>query len=343
MAKAPDQKLKLTYLIRFFERNTDEDHPAGMKDILAYLEAQGIHAERKSIYDDIYALSRLGYEVLQTDTRPVAYYLSNRSFELAELKLLVDAVQSSKFISAKKTEELIRKLELLTSKYSEAALQRQVYNTNRVKTVNETVLYTIDSLHEAISQNRRISFHYCEWNLNKELVYRNGGKSYCVDPVALIWDDENYYLVAYESDETRKASEYTEKDIRHYRVDKIRDLSVLDDRRICSAAIGNFRPVEYAKEHFGMFSGEQESVKLCFEKRLVGVMIDRFGKDITLMPAEREDYALARVRVQVSAQFFGWVTGFGPSVTIEGPDRVKKEYRDFLREILSEYGELDEA
>ncbi len=338
MAKSPDQKLKLTYLIRFFERNTDEEHHATMNDILADLERCGIQAERKAIYDDLIALERLGYEIIRDGSRNSEYYLVDRDFELAELKLLVDAVQSSKFISQKRTEELIRKLEEQTSHYRAVQLQRQVYNTNRVKTINETVLYTIDSLHEAISANKRIAFHYCEWNLQKELVYKNDGKIYQVDPVALIWDDENYYLVAYESDESRKPSEYTDEDIRHYRVDKIRDLEVLSDRRICAQAIANFHPAEYVKEHFNMFAGQAEYVKLRFKKHLIGVLIDRFGKEVTILPDETDEgYAVARVRVQVSNQFFGWMTGFGGDIVLQSPENVVNEYKEFLANIQTNY------
>ena len=212
MAKSSGQKLKLLYLIKMLRENTDENHPMSTPDIIKYLENQGIHAERKSIYNDMECLADFGYDVVQVQSRlGGGYYLGSREFELPELKLLVDAVQSSRFITTKKSRELIRKLEQIAGKNDAGKLQRQVYVAGRIKTENESIYYNIDAIHRAIQENRQITFVYLDWNLQKELVPRPGGDK-CVSPWALIWRDENYYLAAYDSED---------RVIKHYRVDKM--------------------------------------------------------------------------------------------------------------------------
>ncbi len=323
MSKTSDQKLKILYLIRYFSENTDEGHPVPMAEVIEYLGSMGISAERKSIYSDIEALKRLGYDIEFRKEHPSGYYLASRDFELAELKLLVDAVQSSKFITQKKSNALIGKIEKLASHYQGRALQRQVYVAKRVKTDNEAVLYNIDYIHEAISRSAKIEFKYCEWNLDKELVYRNNGKVYVTNPVALIWDDENYYLVACDDENSG---------YRHYRVDKMRQIAVSDLCRDNIGQVMDFEPAEYAKEHFGMFSGTDETVKMRFDNKLVGVIIDRFGRDVTII-RKNEEYSVARIRVQVSDLFFAWVAGFRGRFVIEGPDNVREQYIEFLDDI----------
>ena len=211
MAKSSGQKLKLLYLIKMLRENTDENHPMSTPDIIKYLENQGIHAERKSIYNDMECLADFGYDVVQVQSRlGGGYYLGSREFELPELKLLVDAVQSSRFITTKKSRELIRKLEQIAGKNDAGKLQRQVYVAGRVKTENESIYYSIDAIHRAIQENKQISFVYLDWNLKKQLVPRPNGNK-CVSPWALIWREENYYLAAYDSED---------RVIKHYRVDR---------------------------------------------------------------------------------------------------------------------------
>lgn len=323
MAKSADQKLKLVYLIDFFNTNTDENHPASMKDITTFLENNGIHAERKSIYSDVEALNRLGYNIEHRKERPAGYYMAERPFELAELKLLVDAVQSSKFITEKKSGTLINKIEKLTSKHEGIKLQRQVYVANRVKTANENILYNIDPIHEAIATNKKVKFQYTEWNLKKELVFRNEGKFYEVSPITLIWDDENYYLVAYETVSCK---------IKHYRVDKICNTAIMDELRDDVCEVKEFEPAVYGKQHFGMFSGEEETIHLRFVNQLVGVIIDRFGKDIPILKIDNNT-SDARIKVQVSDTFFGWIAGFRGKIVIEGNESVKQQFIKFIEDI----------
>jgi predicted DNA-binding transcriptional regulator YafY len=323
MPKSENQKMKMFYLVDYLKRNTDMDHTVSMKEILEYLDSNGISAERKSIYNDIELLNNYGYDINFKKERPSGYYIGSREFELAELKLLVDAVQSSKFITERKSNSLISKLEKMSSKYEAHNLQRQVYVTNRVKADNEAILYNIDFIHEAIGDNKKIIFKYCEWNTDKKLVYRNHGEDYIVSPVTLLWDDENYYLVAYDDENER---------IKHFRVDKIRDIRVSDMKRDRNDLINEIKPDAYSKQHFGMFSGDVETVTLCFEKSAVGIVIDRFGKEIDIIPRNGECCA-TRVKVNVSNTFFGWIATSRGRIRIEGPETVRQQFISFIDDI----------
>lgn len=321
MPKTSDQKLKLIYLLRYFQECTDETHLVSMNQILEHLHSKGIQAERKSIYKDIETLNFLGYEILFTKEAPSGYYLGSRDFEIAELKLLVDAVQSSKFITEKKSTALIAKIEKLTSHYEGKQLQRQVYVANRVKTENESILYNVDYIHDAINDGKKIEFLYSEWNLEKKLVPRNQGKVYEVDPIMLMWDDENYYLVAYDGEADK---------VKHYRVDKMSGNQISSKSREFRDKYKNFNPAEYAKEHFAMYGGDSEITKVQFRDNLIGVVIDRFGKNVTIMKHGQNSFS-ARLKVQVSNQFFAWIASFAGDAKILEPQSVAEAYQDFLR------------
>ena len=330
MAKSSGQKLKLLYLIKMLQENTDENHPMSTPDIIKYLENQGIHAERKSIYSDMESLADFGYDVVQVQSRlGGGYYLGSREFELPELKLLVDAVQSSRFITTKKSRELIRKLEQIAGKNDAGKLQRQVYVAGRIKTENESIYYNIDAIHRAIQENRQITFVYLDWNLQKELVPRPGGDK-CVSPWALIWRDENYYLAAYDSEA---------KVIKHYRVDKMLHIRMSDESREGKEHFKKLDMADYAKKSFGMFRGKETSVKMLVNNSLAGVIIDRFGKDVMMIP-EDEDHFRVNVDVHVSKQFLGWVFSLGEAVKIIGPDEVVEQMRGEARRLMEQYGEL---
>lgn len=322
MPKSPDQKLKILYLLKLFSEETDEQHTVKMTDIIKYLLSNGISAERKSIYSDLEALDLMGYEIINRREAPAGYYLASREFELAELRLLVDAVQSSKFITGKKSMQLISKIEKLTSRHEGRKLQVQVYVANRVKADNEEILYNIDHIHEAIAGSFKIKFKYGEWTVGRKLVPRNGGAEYIVDPIMLMWYDENYYLVAYDG----KADM-----IKHFRVDKMLSAEVSSDKRCKSVIMRDFDPAEYARKHFGMFSGEEKTVSVRFPKELVGVVIDRFGKNVTIKASG--DFFTARLNVKVSDQFFAWIAGLRGRAVIEGPDEVKESYIGFVEDL----------
>ena len=326
MAKSSNQKLKLLYLIDMFENNTDSEHIITMKDILAKLEANDIKAERKSIYDDIEALRLFGYDIEMTKN-PTGYYLASRQFELPELKMLVDSVQSSKFLSENKSNQLIKKLEKFCSKYEATHLQRQVFVADRVKTPNESIYYNVDEIHKALSSNKCVGFRYLEWTDKKKLETKKDGKTYLVSPVSLVWSDENYYLVAYDT---------VNEKIKHYRVDKMKDIEISDQTRVNNEYVKNFNLAKFSKSTFGMYGGEEVSVEISFTKKFIGVMIDRFGADIPIIPLKTGGYKTA-VKVAKSSQFYGWLTGLGPEVVIEGPDEVIKEYKKYLKEIVANY------
>lgn len=324
MAKSARQKLKLLYIIKLLTENTDENHPASTADIIAYLDANGIHSERKSIYDDIEKLCDFGYDIVQVHSRlGGGYYMASREFELAELKLLVDAVQSSRFITSRKSRSLIKKLELLAGKQDAGKLQRQVYVAGRIKTENESIYYNIDNIHRAIQENRQISFQYLDWNLNKELVPRVGEKRK-VSPWALIWREENYYLAAYDS---------VDGIMKHYRVDKMGHVDVLKDEREGLEQFEIVDPAVYTNLTFGMFSGDEETVTLQFPNRLIGVVLDRFGREADIRPMTDRVFRI-RVRVAVSGQFFGWLAGIGREAVIVSPAAVKEQYQGWLTDIV---------
>lgn len=330
MAKGKNQKFKLAYLKEIMLRETDDSHGISLKQVIEKLDARGVSAERKSIYEDFDDLEKLGVDIIsEKKGRECLYHVGGRQFELAELKLLVDAIQSSKFITEKKSRELIKKVESFASKYEESQLQRQVYVHGRIKTMNESIYYTVDSLHAAIANNKQIEFKYCEWNINKELVPKYDGKIYKVSPWALTWDNENYYMIGYELD-----SETGEDHIKHYRVDKMKNITVLEELRKGKERFKNFDMAAYAKMSFGMYGGDKETVKIEFPNSKVGIFIDRFGKDISIIPVD-DERSVVNVEVAVSSQFFGWIFGLGSDVRIEGPvevvDEMKKEAEAFLK------------
>ena len=321
-------KLRILYIIKFLLEQTDEDNIMSAEDLINSLNRYGIEAERKTIYSDIKVLIEFGIDIISLNGgKTPGYYIGTREFELPELKLLVDAVQASKFITAKKSKELISKIEKLASKNSARQLQRNVFIFNRTKTENERIYYNVDQIHTAVLENRQISFQYTEWNLQKELVTRKNGKIYIVSPWALTWDDENYYLIAFE-EESRK--------IKHYRVDKMKNTEIIEEKRLGKDSFADFDLAFFAKKTFGMYGGRDETVSLVCENRLIGVILDRFSKDVIIIPEDSNHFRV-NVLVSVSPQFFGWITGIGAGIHIEGPKVVKEEYRRFIEEILGNY------
>ncbi|MCI5954039.1 MAG: WYL domain-containing protein [Lachnospiraceae bacterium] len=325
MAKSAGQKLKLLYILKLLTENSDENHPVSTADIISYLESNGIHSERKSIYDDIEKLCDFGYDIIQVQSRlGGGYYMAGREFELAELKLLVDAVQSSRFITTRKSRSLIKKLERMAGKYDAGKLQRQVYVAGRIKTENESIYYNIDNIHRAIQENKQIEFQYLDWNLKKELVPRVGGRKQ-VSPWALIWREENYYLAAYDS---------VDGIMKHYRVDKMGQVRVLKEAREGMEQFAKVDPAVYTNQTFGMFSGTEEIVTLQFPNRLVGVVLDRFGREADIRPMTDRVFRI-RVKVAVSGQFFGWLAGIGREAVVVSPAEVKEQYAVWLEDIVN--------
>lgn len=328
MPKGTNQKFKLYYLAQIMTDRTDEEHYITMPEILNALEEYGVTADRKSIYTDLKDLEKLGIEVEgEAVGNRYHYHVVSRQFELPELKLLVDAIQSSKFITVKKSNELIRKLEKLVSGYEAAKLQRQVFVSGRIKTMNESIYYNVDAIHNAIAENQKIRFQYYQWNVKKEMELRHNGAYYHISPWGLSWDNENYYLIGYDS-----AADM----IKHYRVDKMLHIYMSDEKREGKEYFKKTDMAVYTRKSFGMFGGEEEHVKLLLHNDLAGVVIDRFGKDVTMIP-QGEDHFIVYVDVRVSKRFLCWVFALGNGARIVGPDRVVRQAQRCIADLMKQY------
>lgn len=328
MPKGTNQKFKLYRLAQIMLEKTDDEHYITMPEIMEALSAYEISADRKSIYNDLRDLEKFGIEVEGEQVgKGYHYHVISRPFELPELKLLVDAIQSSKFITERKTNALIGKLEKLVSKYDAMKLQRQVYVSGRIKTMNESIYYTVDAIHNAISENKKIRFQYFQWNVKKEMELRHGGAWYHISPWGLSWDDENYYLVGYDSNVGQ---------IKHYRVDKMIRIQMSEEDREGKEHFKKMDMADYAKKSFGMFGGKEQSVKLLVANELAGVIIDRFGSDIMMIPKD-ERYFTVNVQVHVSRQFLGWIFSLGEGIKIIGPDDVVDQMNQEIERLIQQY------
>ena len=329
MPKSSNQKLKLLYLMQMLLERSDENHPLSVQDMIDALSLHDISAERKSIYADLEALQLFGLDIVRSKGKSTGYYIASRDFELPELKLLVDSVQSSKFITHKKTLSLIKKIEGLASVYDAQLLQRQVYVRNRVKSMNESVYYNVDEISGAISRDRAIRFNYFEFDVNKQRRYRHDGKVYEISPFALMWDDENYYMLGYDA----QAGKF-----KHYRVDKMTNIESAETERSGKELFAGMDMSSYSKQVFGMFTGSEQTVKLRFENRLAGAVIDRFGKEVMLIP-DGEKHFTVSADIAVSPQFYAWVFGFGTAVEILSPDSARQELAQLAKSVSRIYAD----
>ncbi len=321
--KRENQKCKIL-VIRDLLLETDEQHPLTVPDLIEKLKGFGIEAERKSVTDDLLTLSDYGMDIESVAVgKRKGYYLASRTFEPAELKMLVDSVQAAKFLSPKKTMRLIKKLAALSSRGEAALLKRQLYVSDRVKTDNESIFYNIDAIHGAIAEDREITFLYWQYDLNKKRIMRKNGARYCVSPFALVWDDEFYYLIAYDAADAR---------IKHYRVDKMTRITIGDNERKGKDVFAAIDMSEYTSRNFSMFAGEDADVVLDCDESVIGVIIDRFGSDVSVHANETGFTAF--VRVAVSEQFFGWVAALGGAVRIRSPKSVRERFLAHLRHVL---------
>ena len=326
MAKTEGQKLKLLYLKKLLEEQSDENHPLSTQQIVDYLASCQIKAERKTIYNDIASLQEFGMDILRKAGRNGGYYLCSREFELPELKLLVDAVQSSKFLTTKKSMQLISKISRLASNHDASSLTRQVVVSGRVKAMNESVFYNVDQLHDAIARNSKITFEYYEWGIDGKRHNRPG--PYEASPYGLIWDDENYYLVAYSA----------RHGITHYRVDKMTEIHATGQARFQAPEAQELNLSAYGKNIFGMYGCETTTVRMRFHRSLSGVVIDRFGPDTILIP-DGDDSFIFSMDIAVSPLFLGWLTSFGNRARILSPQSVIDAYLDLCRPAIAQYEE----
>lgn len=326
MPKSENQKLKILYIFDILKHRTDDRNGITMSEIISELSRLGITAERKSVYNDIYLLTEYyGADIeLRKTGGSARYYLMSRDFEIPELKLLCDAVGASRFITAKKSAQLIKKLKQLGGDHASSLLHSQVVLTDRIKTMNESIYYNVDAINEAINRDKMLSFKYFEWMPDGKKRLRRNGEFYSVSPCALCWDDENYYLIAVE-----------ENTLKHYRVDKMVSITCLDEKRERSAAFEAFDPSEYTRSVFGMYGGKRQSVTLRFENSLAGAVIDRFGSGVMLI--SDGNHFNTTLDVRVSPQFFAWLAGFGNQVEITHPKSVRDQYKNYISQILTLY------
>lgn len=320
-----NKKLKLLYLARYLADETDEQHPKTVQDMIAYLNSLGISAERKSVYDDLELLQVYGMDIQSVKSRSYGYFLGEREFQLPELKLLIDVVQSSPFLTQSKSMELIAKLEKLTSRPNARGLRRQVYVMDRVRTHNEKLYYAVDGLHTAINDNKKVTFRYFDWQPSGGKAYRRGGERYEVNPVALCVD-RHYYLVAYDP---------AIADYRHYRVDRMDGLTVTDTPR--DPLPEQFDLGRYVKSIFDMYNGRTETVQMRFDKALINVVMDRFGTDGHIRPDG--DHIAVTASVEVGPTFYGWLFQFGEQAELTAPPELRREFADHCRKMAERHGE----
>lgn len=326
MPKSENQKQKLLYLLKFFYEETDEEHTLTVNQMLDKLDQNGISAARRSIYDDIRTLQDFGIDIVMRKSKTCEYFLGSRLFETPELKILIDSIQSSRFITKKKSESIIKRLKQLASKPQSRKFSGQIYIYDRIKSMNECILYNVDTLHNAIAKNRKVTFRYFDYNIKREKVFRKNGESYSVSPLALTFDNENYYLISYND----KYEDYV-----HYRVDKMVDIEISKEKRIMPKE--KFNAAEYVKPMFSMFDGEVEHITALFHISYLNVIIDRFGDNVILRETEDAECFQATFKAAVSPNFLLWIIGFGAGALILSPQWVADEVRNLALEAAGMY------
>ena len=325
MPKSDNQKLKIFYILDYLQRNSHQDHPVRASELIDMLQrSYNISCERKTVYSDIQALQDYGVDIESIPGKNGGYYIASRNFELPELKLLIDAVQSSRFLTEKKSRELIEKLCNQCSIYDARLMRRDMLVSGRVKSMNETIYYNVDAIQDAISMNRAISFRYFDWGIDGKRKYRE--KNYYASPYGLCQDNENCYLLAHSP----------RHGITSYRVDRMSEITITEDVRTPCPELTGKALHEHANRLFQMFAGDSVNVKMRFHKSLANVVIDRFGRDTILIP-EGSEYFNFTVNVAVSPMFLSWVIGFGSKAKILYPQSVIDECRQMCQEAMAQY------
>ncbi len=325
MPKSENQKLKIFYILDYLQRNSHQNHPVRASELIEMLKNRhDISCDRKTVYSDIAALQEYGIDIESVPGKNGGYYIASRNFELPELKLLIDAVQSSRYLTEGKSRELIEKLCNQCNEHDSKLLRRNVLVSGRVKSMNETIYYNVDAIQDAIAQNKQISFLYFDWDFGGKRRYRD--KTYQASPYGLCQDNENCYLLAW-------SERYG---VTHYRVDRMDKINVIEQNRIPCPELTGKALNEHAERHFQMFSGQEINVKLRFHRSLLNVVIDRFGKDTMLIPDGDEHFNFT-VRVAVSPMFLSWVIGFGTKAKILYPQSVVEECKKLCLEAMEQY------
>lgn len=326
MPKSDNQKLKILYILDYLEKNSHEQHPIKTAELLSMLDRQHrISCDRKTVYSDIAALQEYGIDIISVPGKNGGYYIgSPRNFQLSELKLLIDAVQSSRYLTEGKSRELIEKLCDECNEHDASLLRRNVLVSGRVKSMNESILYNVDAIQEAITNGVQIRFRYFDWDLGGKRRYRD--KEYLASPYGLCQDHENCYLLAHSQ----------RHGVTSYRVDRMTDIQLTQDKRTLCPELTGKALVEHANRLFQMYSGDAVNVKMRFHRELINVVIDRFGKDVMLIP-DGEDHFNFTVPVAVSPMFISWVIGFGNKAKILYPESVAQQCQKMCREAMQQY------
>lgn len=315
------RQAKLLYILKILWEESDDAHPLSAGALSKRLEAYGIKCERKGIYRELDVLEEFGFDIIRNKK---GAYMASRLFELPELRLLVDAVQSAQFITEKKSRDLIGKLGILAGRTGEYNLRQPACMNNRLKTVNESIYYNVDSISQAMEKGCQISFCYCIWNVNRKLEPKHGGTRYVISPWFLLWEGERYYLIGYD--------EASDK-MKHFRVDKMLRIKMLQERRLGRELYQSINAAEYARKHFGMYQGVHENVTFLCENELAGAVIDRFGWNIWMHPVGERQFRVS-VGVFISDKFFGWLAGYAGKIQIMEPESVRLAYQNRLKELL---------
>lgn len=313
-----EKQNRLLVIMKYLWEQTDIDHPATMKDIAAHLESEGLSATRKTISHDIDQLREAGVDIDFHDRMQNQYFIDRRVFEMPEVKLLVDAVQSARFISSAKSKTMIHKLSAFVSAHQADVLKRQLYVESRVKSPNESVLYLVDLIHSAIQDKHKITFQYFEYNQKKQKVLKHGGQIYCFSPYALVWNEDCYYALGFSD---------SHGGIVKFRVDRMQNIAVTEDKAVKKPA--DFKIADYSSKVFSMYNGKECVVTLRCENAVMKNLVDRFGSGFKVT-AHDADHFDAKVSVSLSPTFYGWVFSFGGSLKIVAPKEAVAEFHAIL-------------
>lgn len=324
MPKSDNQKLKILYIYEYLMKYSNENHPVKAAELIEMLEKKDISCDRKTIYSDIRALQDYGLDIEIQPGRNGGYFVASRIFELPELKLLIDAVQSSRYLTEKKSRELIGKLCAQCNEEDARFVRRNVFVSGRVKSMNESIYYNVDTIQEAIGENRQITFRYFDWDMKGQRAYRE--KAYAASPYGLLQDNENCYLLAYSQ----------RHGVTSYRVDRMANITLLEEKRLPCPELADTNLQQHANRMFQMFAGEMADVKMRFHKTLLNVVIDRFGKETMLIPDGNEHFIFT-VKVAVSPMFLSWVIGFGGLAKILYPQSVADACVQLCKETMAQY------
>ncbi|MCF0132382.1 MAG: WYL domain-containing protein [Blautia sp.] len=320
--------LRTLYVMKYLLDNTDENHPATTAQLCGYLAGKGMPVGRKSVYADLETLGPDGFglDIISENGR---YHIGSRAFELQEVKLLADMVQSSNFITRTKSERLIRKLQTLVSRHDADILGSQIVARNRVKSTNEQMFITIDRISDAIRSDVSIRFKYFKYDMNRKKQYKHNGRSYEVSPCALIAGEDNYYLLAYSHDAEA---------LRHYRVDRMEAVLLTENRRLGKELMAQVDLSCYPSRVFNMYRGPEHRAVLRFHSDLADAVLDRFGKDIMLIPDSADHFHIT-VPVMESPQFFAWMSGFGNAAEVKSPPALRQHMKEHVQSIARLYEE----